>query len=33
MKSWTGHLDFPPLGIQGQPQELAGWQFPQATLL
>jgi hypothetical protein len=41
MKGWTGHLDCPPPGIQRQPhlfdlvltQDLAEWQYPQATLL
>jgi hypothetical protein len=41
MKGWTGHLVCPPPGIQRQPpslwmaliQDLAEWQYPQATLL
>jgi hypothetical protein len=39
MKVWAGHLDCPPPGIQRQPpplwvsQDLAEWQYPQATLL
>jgi hypothetical protein len=40
-KVWTGHLDSPPPGIQrlthlfglALTQDLAEWQYPQATLL
>jgi hypothetical protein len=41
MKGWTGHLDCPPQGFRESlhlfglalTQDLAEWQYPQATLL